>query len=111
MPASADPPGTGADAGSLASRQLALVSALVAGAAPPAGVDPERIHAQAQALLRKRARSVAKHQPDLAGRLGDGFWSAFEQYAAQAGPPTGSAADAKAFARYIRKTRRRLFRR
>jgi hypothetical protein len=32
-------------------------------------------------------------------------------YAAQSAPPTGSAADAKAFASYIRKTRRPLFRR
>lgn len=111
MPASPDPPGRadpGASAGSLAARQLALVSALVAGAAPPAGMDQERVRVQAQALLRKRARSVARHQPDVAGKLGDGFWPAFEQYAAQCGPSTGSAADAKAFASYIRKTRRRL---
>jgi hypothetical protein len=55
MPASADPlglAGPGASAKSLAARQLALVNALVAGAAPPAGVDPERVHVQAQALLR-----------------------------------------------------------
>ena len=113
MPAPADPPGL-ADpgAGSLAARQLALVSALVAGAAPPAGMAEERVHAQAQALLRKRARSVARHQPDVAASLADSFWPAFEQYAAQAAPPAGSAADATAFARFIRKTRRRsLFRR
>ena len=115
MPASADPPGLadpGASAGSLAARQLALVSALVAGAAPPVGMAQERVHIQAQALLRKRARSVARHQPHVAADLGDGFWAAFEQYAAHSAPPTGRAADAKAFASYIRKTRRRpLFRR
>jgi hypothetical protein len=115
MPASADPPGVaglGTSPGSLAARQLALVSALVAGAAPPAGVDPERVHVQAQALLRKRARSVARHQPDVAAKLGEGFWPAFERYAAQSAPPTGGAADAKAFASYLRKARRRaLFRR
>jgi hypothetical protein len=49
-------------------------------------------------------------------RLGLSVWMAwratFEQYAAQSAPPTGSAADAKAFASYIRKGRRRpLFRR
>jgi hypothetical protein len=71
-------------------------------------VDPERVRVQAQALLRKRARSAARHQPDVAASLGDSFWPAFEQYAAQSAPPTGSAADAKAFAGYIRKTRRRL---
>ena len=118
MRTSADPPGVagpaagpdvgpGTSAGSLAARQLALVSALVAGAAPPAGVDPERVHVQAQALLRKRARSAARHQPDLAARLGDGYWPAFEQYAAQSAPPAGGTADAMAFASYLRKTRRR----
>ena len=115
MPASADPPGLadhGASAGSLAARQLALVSALVVGAAPPAGMDQERVKVQARALLRKRARSVARHQPDVAASLGEGFLAAFEQYAAHSAPPTGSAADAMAFARYIRKIRRRrLFRR
>jgi hypothetical protein len=115
MPASADPlgpAGPGASAGSLAARQLALVSALVAGAEPPAGMAKERVRRQAQALVRKRARSVARHEPEVAASLGDGFWAAFEQYAAQSAPPTGTAADAKAFASYLRKTRRRpLFRR
>jgi hypothetical protein len=112
MPASADPANPGATACSLAARQLALVSALVAGTAPPTGMDQERVHIQARALLRKRARSVARHQPDLAVRLGDGFWPAFEQYAAQSALPGTTAADAKAFASHIRKTRRRpLFRR
>ena len=115
MPASADPlglAGPGTSTGSLAARQLALVSALVAGAAPPPGMAPERVHVQAQALLRKRARSVARHEPDVAAKLGEGFWPAFEDYAAQSAPLVGGAADAAAFARYIRKTRRRpLFRR
>jgi len=112
MPAPADPANPGASAGSLAARQLALVSALVAGAAPPAGMATERVHIQAQALLRKRARSVARHRPDVAASLGDGFWPAFRQYAAQSALPTATAADARAFASYIRKTRRRpLFRR
>jgi hypothetical protein len=110
VPASADPPGLagpGASVGSLAARQLALVSALVAGAAVPAGMAEERVRIQAQALVRKRARSVARHRPNMAASLGDGFWPAFAQYAAQSASPAGSAADAKAFARYIRKTRRR----
>ena len=110
MPTPPDPPGPGdrgASGESLAARQLALVSALVAGAAAPAGMDQERVNVQAQALLRKRARSVARLQPDVAARLGDGFWPAFEQYAAQSAPPAGSAADARAFAKYIRKSGRR----
>ena len=113
MPAPADPPAPpGPGAWSLAARQLALVSALMTGTAPPAGVDQERVRAQARALLRKRARSVARHRPDVAAALGDGFWPAFERYAAQSAPPAGGAADAESFASHVRKTRRRqLFRR
>ena len=116
MPASADPPGLadpGADpgasasAGSLAARQLALVSALVAGAAPPAGMAEDRVHIQAQALLRKRARSVARHQPDVAASLGDGFWPAFQRYAAaDPTPPANTSSDAQRFARHVRKSYR-----
>jgi hypothetical protein len=99
-------PGAGADA--LAARQLALVSALVAGGDPPAGLDPERVRIQAEALVRKRARSVARHVPELAAKLAADFWPLFERYAAaRSCPPASSAADAKHFARYLRDTRRR----
>jgi hypothetical protein len=91
----------------LAARQLSLVTALVAGGTPPAGVDPERVRIQALALVRKRSRSVARHRPELAVSLGTDFWPAFQRYAA-AGPtpPANSSSDAKRFARYLRKSRR-----
>ena len=96
----------GAD-GELAARQLSLVAALVAGGAPPAGVDPERVRIQAQALVRKRSRSVARHRPDLAARLGGDFLPAFQRYAAaNPAPPANTSSDTKRFARYLRKSRR-----
>jgi hypothetical protein len=98
---------------SLAARQLALVSALVAGGEPPEGLDACRVRVQATALLAKRARSVARHQPELAAELADDFWPAFRRYAAgRPAKPPGSSADAREFARYIRgASRRALFRR
>ena len=93
----------------LAVRQLSLVTALVAGGAPPAGVDPERVRIQTQALIRKRSRSVARHRPELAASLGAGFWPAFQRYAAaDPTPPANTSSDAKRFARYTRKSRRSL---
>ena len=91
----------------LAARQLSLVTALVAGGTPPAGVDPERVRIQALALLRKRSRSVARHRPELAASLGADFWPAFQRYAAaDPTPPANTSSDAKRFARYLRKSRR-----
>jgi hypothetical protein len=95
-----------ADAG-LAARQLSLVTALVAGGTPPAGVDPERVRIQALALVRKRSRSVARHRPELSASLGADFWAAFQRYAAaDPAPPANTSSDAKRFARYVRKSRR-----
>jgi hypothetical protein len=87
----------------LALRQLSLVTALVAGGAPPAGVDPGRVRIQATALLRKRSRAVASRAPALAAALGAGFWPAFQDYdATRAGsPPAGSATDTRDFARFL----------
>ena len=67
MPAHADPHGAAAPA-SLAARQQALVAALVAGGEPPDGLDADRVRVQATALLAKRARSVARHQAELAAQ-------------------------------------------
>src|SRR5579872_1204863 len=93
--------------GELAARQLSLVQALVAGGAPPAGVDPDRVRIQAQALVRKRSRSVARHRPELAASLGADFWPAFQRYAAaNPTPPANTSSDTKRFARYMRKSRR-----
>jgi hypothetical protein len=71
-------------------------------------VSPERVRIQADALLRKRARAAARHQPELAAQLQDGFWPAFQRYAADRPAPRASAAaDAKAFARFVRSARLR----
>jgi hypothetical protein len=93
-----------ADRRELEARQQSLVAALVAGADPPAGMDPRRIRVQAEALVRKRARAVARAQPELAAALGPGFAPAFRGYvsARPGGSPGCAAADAEAFARYLR---------
>jgi hypothetical protein len=87
----------------LALRQLSLVTALVARGEPPAGVDPGRVRVQADALLRKRSRSVPGRAPALAAALGGGFWPAFRDYhATRSGPPpAGSATDTRDFARFL----------
>jgi hypothetical protein len=92
----------------LAARQISLVAALVAGAPPPAGVDETRVRIQAADLLRKRSRSVARRNPELAARLGQDFWPTFQDYdRARTGPPPDcSAADAREFTRYLRRTGR-----
>jgi hypothetical protein len=96
----------------LRARQGELVAALVAGAEPPAGLDRDRVRVQAAAMLRKRGRSVAHAQPDLAAALGTEFGRAFADYAlgqvGRAGaPPDCAAADAVEFARYLRGAGRR----
>ena len=90
----------------LTARQLSLVTALVAGGTPPAGVDPERVRIQALALVRKRSRSVARHRPELAANLGADFWPAFQRYAAADPAQPANTSDAQRFARYVRKSRR-----
>jgi hypothetical protein len=88
----------------LAARQRSLDAALVAGADPPTGLDPDRVRVQAAALLRKRGRAVARAQPELVAALGPEFGLLFESYArGRPGPPPDHAAtDAREFARYLR---------
>ena len=84
-------------------RQRTLVAALVAGAAPPADLDGDRIRIQAAALVRKRARAVAGARPELAAARGAEFGPAFRRYAdVHPGPPGCTQADAVEFARYLR---------
>jgi hypothetical protein len=89
----------------LAARQAALVAALVAGAQVPAGLDAERVRIQAAALLRKRGRSVAGAEPELAAALGPDFSAAFAAYATGRPKEGCSADDAAGFARYLLKSR------
>ena len=67
-------------------------------------MDGTRIRVQAAALLRKRARAVARAHPELAAALGAQFGPAFDGYAtSRPGPaPRCTAADAEEFVRYLR---------
>jgi hypothetical protein len=87
----------------LAGTQRALLESLVTGAAPPPGFDPDRVRIQAAALVAKRAGAVARHRPDVVERLGGRYREVFAAYAAaRPKPPGGSAADADAFAGWLR---------
>ncbi|MGW1742375.1 hypothetical protein ACWCPQ_26620 [Nocardia sp. NPDC001965] len=82
----------------LADRQAALVRALVAGAAVPPGFDPAAVHAAAHALRHKRAREVATRCPELVYATGPDFTARFVEWARDR-PKSGTAADARRFAR------------
>lgn len=82
----------------LAAQQQALVAALVAGAALPAGFDAEAVQAATSALRRKRAGEVARTWPFLAASYGDAWVPAFAAWAADR-PPNGSLRDGWDFAR------------
>ncbi|GDY32952.1 hypothetical protein [Gandjariella thermophila] len=87
----------------LAARQQALLTALLAGGPVPAGFDPARLRAQADALRAKRRRVVAALRPDLPHLLGEEFPARFDEYA-RANPRrtgTGAADDAAAFAAWL----------
>jgi uncharacterized protein len=90
----------------LAARQAALLSALVAGAPPPAGMDAERVAVQAQALIAKRRRVAQRAWPELAAALREGFAPAFDEYARttprRTRPASGAArSDAVEFALHL----------
>ncbi len=72
----------------LATRQAALVAALVSGAAVPAGFDPMLLRAAATVLLHKRARQVAGVWPALRAEYGPRWLDVFSAFAA--GRPAGS---------------------
>jgi hypothetical protein len=97
-----------ADRADLEARQAAFLSALIGGADPPAGFDPEQARATARALLAKRARTVRAAWPALTEDLGEEFSARFEAYArAGEGPPVhgGAVADGLAFARTLGRRR------
>ena len=77
----ADDLAVGAGRADLATRQAALVAALVAGAPVPPGFDVRRVAAARQALLRKRAGEVARHWPMLAAALGSDWFAVFAGWA------------------------------
>jgi len=86
--------------GSLADRQAALVATLVAGAPLPPGFDDRLVGVARSALLRKRAREVARHWPLLAAGLGDRWLSVFAGWAA-ARPTRGALRDGWDLARQL----------
>jgi hypothetical protein len=87
----------------LGDSQERLVAALVAGADPPDGFDPDRVRLQADWLAGKRAFQVARACPDLARALGPDYELVFRDYAGLGPKPLlgGVAADGEAFARYL----------
>src|SRR4051794_32268647 len=83
--------------------QAQLVCALVEGTGAPADFDRERLEAAAEALLSKRARTVARVWPQLARAMGEEFAARFANYArANPLPHDGSAlADGRGFADWL----------
>ncbi|MFG1703900.1 hypothetical protein ACFLIM_11975 [Nonomuraea sp. M3C6] len=87
----------------LAEAQGRLVAALVAGAEPPEGFDPERIRAQASSLVAKRRSVVARLRPDAAAAAGRDLAAEFAAYArSRSAPPPGYRTDADDFAAWLR---------
>lgn len=82
---------------SLAEQQAELVATLVAGGPVPDGVDPSRVVAAREALLRKRSAEVAVHWPQLAAAFGSRWAAEFAGWARDR-PPAGAGADGLAFA-------------
>ncbi|MGW0183516.1 hypothetical protein [Nocardia sp. NPDC003345] len=89
---------TGTDGPDLASRQAALVRALVTGATVPPGFDVCAVRAAADAVLHKRAREVAARYPGLEHAAGPDFTERYVAWA-RTRPKRGTAADARRFAR------------
>ncbi|HEY6594418.1 MAG TPA: hypothetical protein VI011_09975 [Asanoa sp.] len=67
--------------GDLASRQAALVAALVSGAPVPSGFDDRLVGVARRALLRKRADDVRRQWPMLAASFGPAWVSTFATWA------------------------------
>ena len=84
----------------LASRQAALIAALVAGAEPPAGFDAGRVSATRRALLVKRASEVAREWPLLAASFGTDWSDRFTTWARDRAP-VGALRDGWDFARTL----------
>ncbi|MFJ8198620.1 DUF692 family multinuclear iron-containing protein [Streptomyces sp. NPDC096152] len=81
--------------------QTALLSALVAGTPVPEGFDRVRLGVQARALASKRASVVAKVAPELPAILGEGYRSAFLDYAHGHPMAGGYRRDAMEFAAFL----------
>ncbi|MFJ3309758.1 DUF692 domain-containing protein [Streptomyces sp. NPDC086549] len=85
----------------LALTQTAVLSSLVAGTPVPEGFDRVRMGVQARALAAKRAGVVAKVAPELPEILGDGYRTAFLDYAHGHPMTDGYRRDALDFAGHL----------
>lgn len=83
--------------------QAELVRALVEGAAAPADFDRQRLTAAAETLWLKRARTVARVWPQLAGAMGDAFTVSFADYGRTnpLPPDANPLVDGRAFASWL----------
>ena len=92
----------------LASQQARLLGSLTAAAPPPHGFDAARVVVAAATLRNKRRRSVARAWPSLTTSLGERFRDLFDAYASASPHPAegGPAADARAFAEHLDRSRR-----
>ncbi|HWN31876.1 MAG TPA: hypothetical protein VNP03_03990 [Pseudonocardia sp.] len=84
----------------LATRQAALVAALVAGAPVPPGFDERLVGAAERSLRRKRAGEVAAAWPHLAAALGDRWTDRFARWA-RGRPSQGALRDGWDLAREL----------
>lgn len=89
----------------LAAAQAEFLRAVLADGPPPAGFDPERLRAEADALRAKRRRLVAYLEPEACARLGDRLTEVFDEYARAHPRATGTRAreDARQFVRWARR--------
>jgi hypothetical protein len=87
----------------LAQAQLALVQALARQADIPAVFNAAQVQAAADALVQKRARTLARAWPGLWQALGLRFMEQFARFAATAAVPGqgGPLADGRAFVGYL----------
>ncbi|GAB3438980.1 hypothetical protein [Actinophytocola sediminis] len=90
----------------LGREQAALVRALLAGGAVPAGFDPERVRIEARALHAKRRGIAERLRPDLVEALGERFGPLFDEWAADRPRRSGVSfrADLEEFAAWLTET-------
>jgi hypothetical protein len=90
----------------LARKQTKVLQALIVPGTASDKANAPHLRATAEALARKRRRSVARAWPILARNLGSRFNKLFAVFAAQTTLPSegGALADGRAFARFLART-------
>lgn len=94
---------TGAAREQLRAAQEQLLRSLVADGPAPPGFSEKLVATQAEMLLAKRQRIVAKLQPDLVAELGERFTPLFRDFARKHARSTGTTArdDGVAFREWL----------